>query len=200
MRTNVLLIGLAAALTACNSYNPDLGQGPFRCGQDEPRCPRDYTCVTYSADEEICENLSLAGQDGGGGDGGNVDCDTDTLEPNDSLDAPTNTFIPDTQDDYRLVGLAICPDTDQDYFMFQVDIAGRNLRADLEYMSSGGQLILEVLNAAGTVIVSGAAVPGMPDLVRAEVANMPQGTYFVLVRAPAGIQNNYTIDILLSGV
>src|SRR5687767_11496553 len=110
------LLALAAA-AGCNSYDPDLGQAPFRCGSSEPRCPRDYTCVTYSDTEEICENLNLVEVDGGDGDGGGLDCADDSqIEPNDSADLATDTQIPQSQDDYRLVGLAICPDTDQDWF------------------------------------------------------------------------------------
>ncbi len=39
----------------------------------------------------------------------------------------------------------------------------------------------------------------MPDLVRGEIPNLAIGTYFVVVRAPADIENNYTIEISLSG-
>jgi hypothetical protein len=133
-------------------------------------------------------------------DGGGFTCaDDGELEPNNSTEEPTDTMIPATHDNYKLVSLSICPDTDVDVFLFNVDISGKNLRADLTYMSARGQLVLEVLNDAGDVIKTGAAVAGMPDLVRAEVPNMPQGAYYVQVRAPAGIENNYTIEIVLSG-
>ncbi len=203
MRAFFLAMGLAALAAGCNTYNPDLGSVPFRCGTDEPRCPLGYTCVTYSEEEALCEKtggdeVADAGQqpDGGGG----FSCaDDGELEPNDSREEPTDTRIPDLHDDYKLVSLSICPDTDVDVFLFMVDISGKNLRADLSYMSARGQLVLEVLNDAGDVIKTGAAVAGMADLVRAEVPNMPQGSYYVQVRAPAGIENNYTIEILLSG-
>lgn len=203
MRALLVTCALAAlgAAASCNTYDPDLGQAPFRCGATEPRCPRDYTCVTYSPDEEVCEKLGLIEPDGGGdGDGGTLDCADDSeIEPNDSTELATNTFIPSMQDSYRLVGLSICPDTDEDFFMFQIDIAGKNLRADLNYQSSRGQLFMTVLNSMGTVITEAQAVPGMPDVLRADVANMPQGMYYVQVRAPVGFQNNYTIDIVTSG-
>jgi len=206
MRGAILLAAVTAlgSLAAgCNTYNPDLGSVPFRCGTDEPRCPLGYTCVTYSADEELCEQTSGgeapdAGSQVDGG-GGFTCADDGELEPNDNMDEPTDTLIPTQHDNYKLVSLSICPDTDVDVFLFGVDINGKNLRADLTYMSARGQLVLEVLNDGGDVIKSGAAVAGMPDLVRAEVPNMPLGTYFVQVRAPAGIENNYTIEIVLSG-
>ena len=201
MRTMILggLLAALAAATGCNTYDPSLGQAPFRCGSSEPRCPRDYTCVTHSETMEICELLGLP--DGGeGGDGGALSCADDSeIEPNDSTELATNTFIPSMHDSYRLVGLAICPDTDEDFFMFEIDIAGKNLRADLTYQSSRGQLFMSVLNNMGTVVREAEAVPGMPDVLRADVANMPQGTYYVQVRAAVGFENNYTIDIVTSG-
>jgi len=194
---------LGSLATGCNTYDPDLGSVPFRCGTDEPRCPLGYTCVTYSADEELCERTSGgeapdAGSQVDGG-GGFTCADDGELEPNNTMEEPTDTLIPTQHDSYKLVSLSICPDTDVDVFLFKVDISGKNLRADLSYMSARGQLVLEVLNDAGDVIKSGSAVDGMPDLVRAEVPNMPLGNYFVQVRAPAGIENNYTIEIVLSG-
>lgn len=197
-----VLVAFVFMATACNSYDPDLGAVPFRCGPDEPRCPLGYTCVSYSATEELCEKTggTDSGDGGPGADAGEFVCANDgELEPNNDTDSATNTFIPSLQSQYKLVNLSICPDTDEDYFRFEVDVAGKNLRADLTYNSSVGQLHLEVLNGTGAQISQGAAVPGMPDQVRAEVANMAQGTYFVRVRAPAGIENNYTIEIIVSG-
>jgi hypothetical protein len=194
MRTLLVTCALLAA-AGCNTYNPDLGQSPFLCGTSEPRCPRDYTCVTY-ADNDICENLNLVEVDGGG-DGGDLECADDSeIEPNDSIELATNTFIPSMHDSYRLVGLSICPDTDEDFFMFQIDVAATNLRVDLTYQSSRGQLLFSVLNSAQMSIGEGMAVPGMPDILRASIANMPTGMYYVQVRAPVGFTNNYTIDIV----
>lgn len=203
MRAFALPFLAAAALAACNSYDPDLGAVPFRCGTDEPRCPLGYTCVSYSGDEELCEKTGAdeEGSDAGqpADAGGDFTCaDDGELEPNNNMGEATNTLIPSQHDTYKLVSLSICPDTDLDIFRFEVDVSGKNLRADLSSQATRGQLILEVLEDGGTVIRSAEPVSGMPDLIRAEVPNMPQGTYFVQVRAPADVENNYTIEIALS--
>jgi hypothetical protein len=198
-----LLLITASLAAACNSYDPDLGSVPFRCGSDEPRCPLGYTCVSYSADDELCE--LTGGDPGGDGGDGNIDssfdcANDDEIEPNDDMASATNTLIPSVNETYRLVNLSICPDTDVDVFLFGVVVAPKNLQADVEYMSANGQLVLEVLNAAGAVIGTGEAVDGMPDLLRAEVPNLPSNPdYYVRVSAPAGVQNNYTIDIAVTG-
>ena len=203
MRALALPLLAAAALAGCNSYNPDLGAVPFRCGTDEPRCPLGYTCVSYSDDEELCEKTGSE-QDGADAAptpdaGGDFTCaDDGELEPNNNLEEPTDTLIPMVHDTYKLVSLSICPDTDVDVFLFKVDVSGKNLRADLSYQAARGQLILEVLEDGGEVIRTAEPVSGMADLIRAEVPNMPQGDYFVQVRAPADIENNYTIEISLS--
>ena len=147
----------AAAHAACNSYNPDLGAVPFRCGTDEPRCPLGYTCVSYSGDEELCEKTGNEGDDGADagsqpdGGGGFTCADDGELEPNNNMGEATNTLIPSQHDTYKLVSLSICPDTDLDIFRFEVDVSGKNLRADLSYQATRGQLILEVLEDGGTV-------------------------------------------------
>ena len=52
-----LLIFLASLTVsvACDPFNPDLGEAPFRCAEDEPRCPDDYICIEHSVDQKFCE-------------------------------------------------------------------------------------------------------------------------------------------------
>lgn len=181
---------LAPGSSACNTYDPDLGPIPFRCGPEEPRCPAGYACVDYSAEEQLCESL----------DGDVFTCaDDGEVEPNDLTTEATNTLIPAQGNTYRLVGLSICPDGDEDYFLFAVGATGGDLRADLEHEAADGQLMLEVLNAGGAPIRAAEAVSeDDPNLLRAQLTNLPQGTYYVRVRAPEGIRNNYAIEIVLS--
>ena len=49
------LAGLAAcAFLACGPYDPDLGEEPFRCGTDEPRCPEGYAPVEETEIRCVC--------------------------------------------------------------------------------------------------------------------------------------------------
>jgi len=200
----LLFAALAAASSGCNSYDPDLGDRPFRCGSDSPRCPDGYECMEYSPSEQVCERTAGGATPDGGangaGDARPFVCNNDSeLEPNNALNMATLTPIPNQSDDYRLVGLAICPDTDVDVFRFSIDVTGKNARADLTYQSSTGELLLDILNSTGISIRQGTPAGGNADLLRAEVPNMPSGIYYVQVRAPAGIQNNYSIEIVTTG-
>lgn len=192
MSRPTLIIG-AIVFAACNAYDPSLGDQPFRCGEGEgdSRCPDGYECVVYGPDMELCERAS--GGDGDGGGGGN--CDNDELEPNDAIASASDTRIPDQQLSISLVGLSICPFEDVDLFRFVVEQSGQNLDTRIDF-SSSAPLKLEVLNSGGTTIRT-----GTPDTdgAAAMVPNMPPGTYFVQVSADAGADNNYNIDITLSG-
>jgi hypothetical protein len=200
LKATIVFALAAAASLGCNAYDPDLGDRPFRCGTETPRCPSGYTCMEYSPTDQLCEQTSGgAAADGGNaaGDARPFSCANDSeLEPNNALNMATITPIPTQAEEYRLVGLAICPDTDVDVFRFNIDISGKNARADLTYQSSVGELLLDILNSTGTSIRQGTPSGGNTELLRAEVPNMPQGTYYVQVRAPAGIQNNYSIEIV----
>lgn len=204
LSTTIVLAAAAAATIGCNAYDPDLGERPFRCGTEEPRCPDGYECTEFTPTEALCERTSgSAPADGGSaaGDGRPFSCNNDSeLEPNNALNMATITPIPTQASEYRLVGLAICPDTDVDVFRFSIDVTGKNVRADLTYQSSVGELLLDILNSTGTSIRQGTPAGGNTELLRAEVPNMPSGTYYVQVRAPAGIQNNYSIEIVTTSM
>ena len=195
---SLLLALTAVALTAlaCNAYNPDLGDRPFRCGDSEERCPDGYRCVVSSPTQEFCE------REGGPTSpdaANNFNCaDDSATEPNNELAMAFVTPIPDQSTSFSLVGQAICAADDVDIFRFGIDLDGRNLRTDISFDASQTSLVLEVLNN-GTPIRIGGAVSGNPGLVRAEVANMPPGEFFVSVRSDTGLQNNYSIEIEISG-
>ena len=189
---------LAAALVAagCNAYDPDLGSQPFRCSDADPRCPEGYSCVVYGPGTELCE---AGGGEPGTDGGGDFACNDDDTEPNDSPSAAFATPIPNQADTFGLVEIAVCPAGDVDVFRLGVDVSGRNLRADVTFDSAQGDLVLEILNDNETVIRTGAPVQGDAGLLRAEVPNLPPGTYFVQVSGESQVENNYSIDVELTG-
>lgn len=199
---SALLLAAAIALGAgCNTYDPNLGPTPFLCGAGAPRCPAGYDCVPHE-DQEICLAKGTDPPPDGSvdPDAASFACADDSeIEPNDTPAESTNTLIPVVQDEYRLVGLSICPDTDEDFFRFDVDEAGRNVRVDLQYLAERGQILVEVHDAANELIREGESVGGDGNLVRVEVPDLAQGTYLIQVRAPVDIENNYALEIALSG-
>ena len=190
-----LLVGLIGA--ACNSYDPNLGNQPFRCGDVDPRCPQDYTCVNYGAGQELCESSS--GGSSGTDAGLSANCNDDSdLEPNNETSSATITPIPNQALIYDRSGLAICPRSDVDVFAFSTDISDRNLRTEIAFDSTLGTLRLEVLNNTGTTIRMGTVVADQPGVIRAEVPNLPIGDFFVQVSS-AQSENNYAISLVLTG-
>jgi hypothetical protein len=185
--TSARLLGVIALLAACNPYNPDLGYEPFKCGESEPRCPRDYTCLEFGEGEAICQKTGVEAPDAGSSE---LECNDDgEIEPNEVLAQAFPTGIPGSPS-FELVGLAICPKTDVDLFFVEV-ATGASLTATLTYRASRGELKLDVLDAQGTSIKSGTSTEEAPNTVTAEVADMSAGSYFVQVRAGDSAENNY---------
>jgi hypothetical protein len=191
------------AVVGCSPYGqPDLGDSPFRCGTDEPRCPRGYECVTYSPAEEICEK-----EEGGSGPDagqGSIDAnlsnfvcnDDSSLEPNESPSQATFTPIPDLASQYELVNLAICPDADVDVFRFGTNQPEMRIIVDVAYEAAFGVLSLSILNSNGVAIAQGTPQMGNDDLLRAEIPFANIGVYYAEVKASGpGIRNNYGIHI-----
>ncbi len=186
------------AFSGCNTFDPDLGDSPFRCGTGSPVCPDGYECVVQSVGVEICERM---GEDPvirpDANEGGVFTCADDSpLEPNNSTGDPTLTNIPSVTKDITIVQLAICPTGDQDFFRFDVEVAGANALAQIEYDPTPGGLVVEMLNGSGVTIGVGSMVGNDAGIVRVAVPNLAVGTYFAVVRgADATIQNNYKITV-----
>ncbi len=197
------LAAIGILLAACNTFDPDLGNAPFRCGIDNPRCPDGYECVVYSASEEICERK---GDDPGvrpdGGGGGSADardfvCNNDeSLEPNEAITQARDIIIPSGPDGLRYVSVAICPSTDQDYFVYDNQTMGTNLIVEIEYQSARGLLALDILNSTGVSINSAMPAGGNPNILRATVSNLSVNKFYAQVRAMEGSENNYSIQFL----
>jgi hypothetical protein len=46
--------GLLILAASCSPYDPSLPSRPFRCGDQEPRCPDGYTCVAQASGPMVC--------------------------------------------------------------------------------------------------------------------------------------------------
>jgi hypothetical protein len=186
-----LLAGAALAAAACNPYDPSLGYEPFQCGDTEPRCPLGYTCVTSADNTGVCQQTGAEEPDGG--DVGSTCNDDQAVEPNDTIEQAYDTGIPDARSSFEVVGLAVCPSTDNDLFAFQVAANGTNVVVEIDFRGVRGELTLDVLNGSGTSIATGTAVEddNTIDTLRAQVPNLPVGTFYVKIRGAMGVQNNY---------
>lgn len=185
-------------LAACNPYSPDLGDTPFRCGTDEPRCPDGYECIEHSASQHICERVGFNDVDAGPDeDAAGLVCNDDSdIEPNDTTAQAFLTPIPTFDSCTYMVSLAVCPSTDKDLYSFRIESATQNnLRATVTTDVSRGMLELKVLNGSGATVASGVVIDG--NTIQVTVPNMSIGTFYVQVGAPtdSSVQNNYTLEI-----
>lgn len=192
----LVLVSLAAL--ACNPYNPDLGESPFLCGTDEPRCPDGYVAVDLNATTCECK------QEGGdfpdappAGDGAAFSCNDDPNEDgsgNNSIDSPTDTGVGGSTTTFSSDPLAVCPAGDVDVFALEAD-SGQTITARLLFADSQGALQLELLNDDGSELASGTTISD--GLEAAGVADAT-GRHLVRVRAGSGVQNNYTLSLELT--
>jgi len=193
MRITLLLAPFLLA-AACNPYDPDLGETPFRCGPDDS-CPSGYECV-----DQVCQR---PGADPGdddqepGPDASEFTCNDDSQvenPPNDDIEHATTTRIPSFQMTDSYGQLAICPDTDKDLFRFGVNVANVNVRATVTATLADGDLQLQILNNAGAVIANGTALTSTE--LQVVVNNLAISNYFVQVTGKNGSRNNYEIEIV----
>jgi hypothetical protein len=189
---------LLLALAACNPYSPDLGNTPFRCGTDEPRCPDGYECIEHSASMHVCERMGSTDVDAGPDeDAAGVVCNDDSdIEPNDTTAQAFLTPIPSFDSCTYMVNLAVCPSTDKDLYSFRIQAGGmNNLRATVTTDVARGMLELKVLNQSGATIANGVVLDG--NTIQVTVPNMSIGTFFIQVSAPTDstVQNNYNLEI-----
>ena len=189
-----LAVPLALLVAACNPYDPDLGNAPFKCGMSDPVCPDGYTCNAGSvcvAGGDIRPDASTAF----------VCADDGSLEPNDMANRAFVTPIPSAGLKYSLLGLAICPAGDVDHFQFGVTANGTNLEAQIVSVANRPALQLTLLAPNGMPIATGVSDAVTPQKVRLEVSNrLATGTYVLQVKSPDGTieaekENNYDLSI-----
>jgi hypothetical protein len=196
MRTSrILLFALATLATfgACSPYDPTLSGSPFLCGSDDPQCPDGFTCMSNGT-----ANVCVSSGGGGMVDGGTFQCaDDHMLEPNDTTATAFQTPVASSRPTISLAGLAICPAGDKDLYKIDITVEGQNLQVDVIF-DPGTPLALSILNNQAVPIVTGTAL-GMTTT--AKVANLPMASspYYAQVTGPAGGQNNYKLNIAVTG-
>lgn len=193
MRTLAFLI-TAAALAACNPYDPDLGARPFKCGTSEPRCPDGYTC-NGTGTTAVCEQAGAADAHPASADASHVQCGTDSMiEPNDDLGHALQTPVRNSTADYQLVKLAICPAGDIDMYGFNTTAVGQNVRITLTYDPSQGPLAMQLQTRNGTPAGFDGQPSGNTIVIVTNRLSVDQW-YLKVSAATAGAVNNYDLDI-----
>jgi hypothetical protein len=177
---------------ACSPYDPDLGDQPFLCGNGDPRCPDGYVCIERVNNDKVCERTGTAADAGGDG---NLLCSRDAaFEPNETIETATVASIA-ADGVAPPVAAVICPDTERDTYRLSVATTGQNIRVEVTYQSSAGQLAVELLNSTGIPIRSATPTGNNPDKLRADFTNVAQGTYYGQVH---GARNNYQIGFIVT--
>lgn len=188
---------LAAALAACNGYDPQLPGRAFACDTAEPRCPDGYSCQDEGMGSMVCFSES----------GGVVDApvsgfqcaDDSALETpgrNDTTGTAFATPIASaTRKSISFAGLAICPEGDKDTYQVNIITAMSNLEAVTEW-PSGMPVSVSILGSGGATLNNGTSSGA--NMLRAYVANLPVGVYYVQAYAAANVKNNYKVTLTVT--
>ncbi len=122
-------------------------------------------------------------------------CNNDSAtEPNNSVATAYALPSPLTPNPFTLSSLAICPDTDKDFFSVVLMASSQELKADVTYDASGAPLSGAVLNAGGTPIKIMTPLVGSPDTIEGDLGSLPAGMYFVAIYSSSGV-NNYSLTV-----
>lgn len=200
-------------LAACNPYDPDLGDAPFRCGTSAPQCPEGY--ITQQ-DMAICICVRPGGGDGGTNQpdagGGPTDCNDDSsFEPNNRHEcaagesaavcesnggSATPTAIGAAATTTNFNDMAICPGSDKDHFRMNIPQAGTDITVTVDFEIGGGELQVDILNSTGSSIATGSQVSS--GRVEAVITANIAGTYYARVQSAGGEDNNYDVRMSIA--
>lgn len=195
---------LLVVLIACDPFEPVQGTEGAAC-YPNGTCNDGLVCLSdlcvYLADAGPIDAVPIGVPDAAQPDAAPQPfiCNDDgAIDDNNTLPTATLTPIPDIRNDYELVGLSICPDFDVDIFQFRADVTAPTVRVDIRYRPEYGDLLVELLDSGGLSVASGVITgpyPSDPELVQQQILlnDVPADTYYALVRAPPGVENNYSI-------
>ena len=107
-----------------------------------------------------------------------LSCASDMFEPNDArTEAPQLHKGGETT---QTVSAVVCPGTDKDYFYVDVQV-DNTLELLVDRPTGDTGLQASIQNASGSAVASASPVFGMPTRLRAQVVNLPDGIYYMLV-------------------
>lgn len=182
----------AVALAACSPFDPDLGNAPYLCAPQEPRCPDSYSCVEEGG-RAVCVSAGGTAPDAPPDASSGFQCAMDgPLEPNDSIAEAYQTDVGVGAPMRAFGPISICPEGDKDHFQINITTANRGLEIITRW-ESGMQVTSSLLNAAGTSISNGTAMG--QNALRACAANLPIGLYYAMAASPGNLKNNYRIEM-----
>jgi hypothetical protein len=192
----VIRAALLLGLVACNPYNPDLGDVPFRCGTDEPRCPDGYVPVQVSTPICECHRQALTA-DAGGDYFCNFDpSDTEAFR-NDTaahaaiVDVETNPVI-------NIVDRAICPRGDEDHYGFNAPRVGTRILMRVSYDRTRLAPGLDITNQDGASLGPARAEPQL-GVVTAEHTTTFPGVYVLKIIAAEELNYSLRIEVTPPG-
>jgi hypothetical protein len=187
MRRHLLV---AFLLAACNPYDPNLGDIPFRCGTDEPRCPDGYVAVEVSAIRCECHRASSV-PDGGGEYFCNFD-PSDTGESRNDSAANAATIDVETNPTLNLVDRSICPRGDEDHYAMMAPRVGTHIFMRVVYDRTRLAPGLDITNQEGASLMPLRGEPE-PGVVTAEHDTMFPGIY--VLKVIAAEETNYSLRL-----
>jgi hypothetical protein len=180
--------------TGCSPYDPDLGDIPYKCADQEPFCPGGYTCLPQGT-ERFCVSSGGVGVDSGGGSGSGLNCaeDSTTEGPNmnDDISHAYATPVEQSRNTISFAGLVICPMGDRDTYAITLLTQG-SIEAVVT-TEGGAPVQVNLLNSGGANLMSGTSNGTMS--IRAFVANVPAGQYYAQAFATATAENRYKLTI-----
>ncbi len=182
----VLLLALLAS--ACNPYDPDLGDIPFQCGTDEPRCPEGYVSVDVTVIRCECQLASIAEPPGGGP----YECIEDVQEPNGTVATAFVTPVGELNVS-ATIHASVCPADDEDHLSFQVARASTVVRLDTHFDLERPAPTVEILRADGASIDHTTIAGATPGVLVTTMPPPPPGRYVIRVRASREV--NYRVEI-----
>lgn len=180
---------ILAALAGCSPFDPELGDVPYLCSAEEPRCPGGYTCDETDPARQLC--VAEGGVTPDAAAAGFQCLDDSTFGANDMITGAFVTPVASSAATFSALA-AICPELDKDNYAFSVATANSNVQVITSW-ESGNPVNVSILNAAGTSIGNGTP---MGDLAfRVCTPNLPVGNYFVSAFAGSTVKNNYRVEI-----